>query len=176
MTTYHGNIEHDHILSSTHLGTAVGGAHAWRWKYWLGPYLLIAYFYSVTVEKWLVVSLPNFVTMRKAHLSISCKIFSWIRTTKLKDTRHGILRFYKGFCSPEWFICTSLTDHDKHLAAKADSSLSNRRASLSRSLATDVSVDSQIGSGNGLVPDGTKPLLEPMFIYDQWGAVTITWE
>ena len=61
----------------------------------------IAYFHSVTAENWLVISLPNFVTMRKTHLSISCKIFSWIRMTKLKDTRHRILRFYKGFCSPE---------------------------------------------------------------------------
>ena len=30
------------ILSSTHPGTAVGGVRAWRWKYWLGPYLFIA--------------------------------------------------------------------------------------------------------------------------------------
>ena len=44
----------------------------------------IAYFYSMTVEKWLVVSLPNFVTIRRTHLSISCKIFSWFRTTTLK--------------------------------------------------------------------------------------------
>ena len=44
----------------------------------------IVYIYSVTAEKWLVVSLPNFVTIRRTHLSISCKIFSWIRTTKLK--------------------------------------------------------------------------------------------
>ena len=44
----------------------------------------IVYFYSVITEKWLVVSLPNFVMIRGAHLSISCKIFSWIHTTKLK--------------------------------------------------------------------------------------------
>ena len=44
----------------------------------------IAYFYSVTAEKWLIVSLPNFVTIRRTHFSISCKIFSWIRSTKLK--------------------------------------------------------------------------------------------
>ena len=25
-----------------------------------------------------------------------------------------------------------------------------------------------IGSGNGLVPDGTKPLSEPMLTYHQW--------
>ena len=32
-----------------------------------------------------------------------------------------------------------------------------------------------IGSGNGLLPDGTKPLPEPMFIvYHQWGLLTIT--
>ena len=32
-----------------------------------------------------------------------------------------------------------------------------------------------IGSGNGLVPDGTKPLPEPMLTYHQWGPVTFTW-
>ena len=120
--------------------------HCLRWRsrmemkimagslYMLYAHCKIAYFYSVTAEKWLFVSLPNFVTMRRTHLSISSKIFSWIRTTKLKDTRHGIFWFYKGFCKPKWFICTLLTDHNKHVTAKADSSLSNRRASLSRSL------------------------------------------
>ena len=29
-----------------------------------------------------------------------------------------------------------------------------------------------IGSGNGLLPDGTKPLLEPMLTDHQWGPVT----
>ena len=29
-----------------------------------------------------------------------------------------------------------------------------------------------IGSGNGLLPDGTKPLPEPMLIYHQLGPVT----
>ena len=29
-----------------------------------------------------------------------------------------------------------------------------------------------IGSGNGFLPDYTKPLPEPMLIYHQWGAVT----
>ena len=38
----------------------------------------------MTVEKWLIVSLPNFVTIRRTPFSISCKIFSWIRSTKLK--------------------------------------------------------------------------------------------
>ena len=40
-------------------------------------------------------------------------------------------------------VCTSRTDHDKHVAAQANPSLSNGRASLSRSLATDISVDSR---------------------------------
>ena len=57
------------------------------------------------------------------------------------------MRFYKGFCKPKWFICTLLTDRNEHVAAKADSSLSNRRASSSRSLATGLSVDSRIESG-----------------------------
>ena len=102
----------------------------------------IAYFYSVTAEKWLIVSLPNFVTIRRTHFSISCKIFSWIRWTKLKIH----VRFYKGFCKSKWFICTLLTDRNEHVAAKADSSLSNRRASLSRSLATGLSVDSRMAA------------------------------
>ena len=29
-----------------------------------------------------------------------------------------------------------------------------------------------IGSGNGLLPDGTKPLPEPMLIDRQWGPMT----
>ena len=33
-----------------------------------------------------------------------------------------------------------------------------------------------IGSGNGLLPDGTKPLPEPMLTYHQWGSVAFTWE
>ena len=31
-----------------------------------------------------------------------------------------------------------------------------------------------IGSGNGLLPDGTKPLPEPMLTNDQWGIVAFT--
>ena len=31
-----------------------------------------------------------------------------------------------------------------------------------------------IGSGNGLLPDGTKPLTEPMLTYKLWDPVTIT--
>ena len=32
-----------------------------------------------------------------------------------------------------------------------------------------------IGSGNGLLPDGTKPLPEPMLSYYQLGPLTFTW-
>ena len=32
-----------------------------------------------------------------------------------------------------------------------------------------------IGSGNGLLPDGTKPLPEPMLSYQKFGPVTFTW-
>ena len=32
-----------------------------------------------------------------------------------------------------------------------------------------------IGSGNGLLPDGTKPIPEPMLINHQWGHVAFTW-
>ena len=41
-------------------------------------------------------------------------------------------------------------------------------------MATDIWVN--IGSGNGLMIDGTKPLPEPTLIYHQWGPVSITWE
>ena len=37
-------------------------------------------------------------------------------------------------------------------------------------MATEIWVN--IGSGNGLVPDGTKSLPEPMLIYNQLGPVT----
>ena len=33
-----------------------------------------------------------------------------------------------------------------------------------------------IGSGNGLLPDGTKPLPEPMLTYHQRGSVALSWE
>ena len=32
-----------------------------------------------------------------------------------------------------------------------------------------------IGSGNGLLPDGTKPLPEPMLTYHQCGSLALTW-
>ena len=32
----------------------------------------------------------------------------------------------------------------------------------------------KIGSGNGLLPDGTKPLPEPMLTYHEYGPVAIT--
>ena len=40
-------------------------------------------------------------------------------------------------------------------------------------MATGIYVN--IGSGNGLLPDSTKPLPEPMLTTDQWGAVAFTW-
>ena len=33
-----------------------------------------------------------------------------------------------------------------------------------------------IGSGNGLLPDGTKPLPEPILTNHKWGLVAFTWE
>ena len=70
----------------------------------------IAYFYSVTAEKWLIVSLPNFVTMRRTHFSISCKIFSWIRSTKLKIHAMEFCDFIKDSVSPSGlFVPCSLT-------------------------------------------------------------------
>ena len=70
----------------------------------------IAYFYSVTTKEWLVVSLPNFLTMRKTHLSISCKIFSSICTTKLKIHAIEFCDFIKDFVVPSGlFVPCSLT-------------------------------------------------------------------
>ena len=40
-------------------------------------------------------------------------------------------------------------------------------------MATQIWVN--IGSGNVLLPDGTKPLPEPMLTYHQQGLVTFTW-
>ena len=37
-------------------------------------------------------------------------------------------------------------------------------------MATEIWVN--IGSGNGLIPDGTKPLPEPMLTDEQWSPVT----
>ena len=70
----------------------------------------IAYFYSVTAEKWLVVLLPNFVTIRRTRLSISCKIFSWICTTKHKIHAMEFCDFIKDSVSPcGLFVPCSLT-------------------------------------------------------------------
>ena len=70
----------------------------------------IVYFYSVTAEKWLIVSLPNFVTIRRTHFSISCKIFSWIRSTKLKTHAIEFCDFIKDSVSPSGlFVPCSLT-------------------------------------------------------------------
>ena len=40
-------------------------------------------------------------------------------------------------------------------------------------MATHIWVN--IGSGNGLVPGGTKPLTEPMLINHQWSSAAFTW-
>ena len=34
----------------------------------------------------------------------------------------------------------------------------------------------KIDLGNGLLPDGTKPLPEPMLTYRHWGSITITYK
>ena len=70
----------------------------------------IAYFYSVTADKWLILSLPNFVTIRRTHFSVSCKIFSWIRSTKLKIHAVEFCDFIKDSVSPSGlFVPCSLT-------------------------------------------------------------------
>ena len=42
-----------------------------------------------------------------------------------------------------------------------------------RHMATWIEVNT--GSGNGLLPDGIKPLHEPMLTNDEWGIVAFTW-
>ena len=70
----------------------------------------IAYIYSVTAEKWLIESLSNFVTIRRTHFSISCKIFSWIRSTKLKIHAMEFCDFIKDSVRPSGlFVPCSLT-------------------------------------------------------------------
>ena len=70
----------------------------------------IAYFYSVTADKWLIVSLPNFVTIRRTHFSVSCKIFSWILSTKLRIHAVEFCDFIKDSVSPSGlFVPCSLT-------------------------------------------------------------------
>ena len=70
----------------------------------------IAYFYSVTAEKWLVLSLPNFVTLRKTILSILCKSIGWIWTTKLKIHAMEFSDFTKDFVVQSvLFVPCSLT-------------------------------------------------------------------
>ena len=41
-------------------------------------------------------------------------------------------------------------------------------------MATEIGVN--LGSGNGLLPDGTKPLPEPMLTLHYWGSVAVIWE
>ena len=41
-------------------------------------------------------------------------------------------------------------------------------------MTTEILVN--IGSGNGLLPDSTKPLPEPMLTYHQYGPVIFIWE
>ena len=102
------------------------------------------------------------MTIRRTHLSFCddkkdtliyvqarvhdvCKIFSWIRTTKLKIHTMEFCNFLKDSVSPGGlFVPCSLTVTSSYVAAKADSSFSNRRAWLSRSLATGLCVDSRI--------------------------------
>ena len=40
-------------------------------------------------------------------------------------------------------------------------------------MATEIWVN--IGSGNGLLPDGTKPSPEPLLIYHQYGLLASIW-
>ena len=70
----------------------------------------IANFNSVTTEQWLLILLINFVTMRKALLTVSCKIFGWICMTQLKIHAKEFGVFIKDFVSPSGlFVPRTLT-------------------------------------------------------------------
>ena len=107
-----------HFVLLTHSFVYTSG-HCRRWRSRMEVKIMarslfvhckIAYFYSVTTKKRLVVSLPNFETMRKTHLSKSCKIFSSIRTTKLKIHAIEFCDFVKDFVVPSGlFVPCSLT-------------------------------------------------------------------
>ena len=115
----------DHAKSSTTIQNGIlhsfvyTSGHCRRWRSRMEVKIMagslfvhckIAYLYSVTAEKWLNVSLPNFVTIRRTHFSIACKIFSWIRSTKLKIHAMEFCDFIKDSVSPSGlFVPCSLT-------------------------------------------------------------------
>ena len=104
--------------ASTHSFVYTSG-HCRRWRSRMEVYIMvgslfvhckIAYFYSVTAAKWLIVSLPNFVTIKRTHFYISCQIFSWIRSTKLKILAMEFCDFIKDSVSRSGlFVLCSLT-------------------------------------------------------------------
>ena len=142
------------ILSATHLGSAIGGTPACRWKQWLGlspgsflVHCKIAYCNWVTTEQWLVVSLGNFVTIRKTPLTISCKIFSWNGMMKLKIHAVEFCNFIKDFVSPSGlFVSGTLTMISMWRPRLI--ALCSIAVSFSRLLSTGPSVDSQISACN----------------------------
>ena len=92
------------ILLSTHPGIAVGGT---RWRYIVaGPlfaHCKIAYFNSAVTEHWFVVSLRDFVTLRKILLTMSYKKFSGINTTQLKKDAVEFSHFIRE-CVAHWSL------------------------------------------------------------------------
>ena len=62
-----------------------------------------------------------------------------------EDIRCWKKPFYKGNRQRASNVCTLLVDHNEHVAARLDSFLTDRRTSLSRPLASDVSVDKRMG-------------------------------
>ena len=76
------------------------------------------------------------------------------------------------------FTCSDLKDHhrmdiDHGLAPGPWSAMRQLIVAYWRHMATEIWVN--IGSGNGLLPDGTKPLPEPMFTYHKYGPLTFIW-
>ena len=77
--------------------------------------------------------------------------------------------------SEEMLKITSLSMNLKLINLRLQLNLSgaNDLTHYGLEMATQVWVN--IGSNNGLLPDGTKPLPEPMLMYDQLGHVAFTW-
>ena len=73
------------------------------------------------------------------------------------------------------FSIIPLVCHGNQYIAQCGNCISHNQVwwSLVNSLWPRIWVN--IGSGNGLLPDGTKPLPEPMLTNDQWGVVAFTW-
>ena len=80
------------------------------------------------------------------------------------------------FCSVIQSICCTRLPHSASEVSWMDKMVCNTVTSqrARRHMSTEIWVN--MGSSNGLLPGGTKPLPEPMLTYHQWGPKTFTWK